>query len=260
MRSAITVLALALTTSVVAVGPAAAQYGTNEQGKQKITNGPVVEYTTDQSANIAWSTKLPGGTYIAYGTDRNNLSQRAQKSWGGTNHRVEIKNLEPSKTYYFQVRSENAASGGQGADVQSAIESFTTQAKGQSPDRDNRNVGVNSGSNSGSGESASGVNLKTGPVLEYVADDNAVVAWTSNKGTNMSVKYGTDRNNLSQSASTTDMGGTNHRVKLSNLQPSTTYYIQVEQNGQPVGSVEQFKTVAKGAQPKRENTDLSANQ
>ena len=256
MRTALTVLALALTVSLITISPAAAQYGTNEQGKQKITNGPVVEYTTDKSAHIAWSTKLPGGTYVAYGSDRNNLSQRAQKSWGGTNHRVEIKNLEPSKTYYFQVRSENAASGGQGADVQSEIESFTTLAQGQSPDRTNRNIGVNSGSDSNDGSAQ----IKNGPVLEYVADDNAVVAWTSDKGMNMNVKYGTDRNSLSQTASTTDMGGTNHRVKLNNLKPSTTYYFQIESNGQPVGSVEQFSTVAQGAQPKRDNTNLSANE
>src|SRR5919112_4142830 len=117
MRTAITVLTLALAGSVMTVSPAAAQYGTNQQGTQKITNGPVVEYTTDNSANIAWSTKLPGGTYVAYGTDRNNLDKRATKDWGGTNHRVSIKNLEPNKTYYFQVRSENAAAGGKGADV-----------------------------------------------------------------------------------------------------------------------------------------------
>jgi phosphodiesterase/alkaline phosphatase D-like protein len=259
MRTAITVLALALTFSLMTASPASAQYGTNQQGNQKITNGPVVEYTTDKSANIAWSTDLPGGTYVAYGTDRNNLSQRAQKSWGGTNHRVEIKNLQPDTTYYFQVRSENAASGGKGADVQSEIETFKTLAKGQSPDRENRNVGVNSGTDSSSGSGGS-AQIKNGPVLEYVAHDNAVVAWTSDKGMNMSVKYGTDRNNLSQSASTTDMGGTNHRVKLGNLKPSTTYYFQIEQNGQPVGSVEQFSTVAQGAQPKRDNTNLSSNQ
>jgi hypothetical protein len=49
-------------------------------------------------------------------------------------------------------------------------------------------------------------------------------------------------------------------VKLNDLKPSTTYYFQIEQNGKPVGSVEQFTTVAKGAEPKRENVNLSANQ
>ena len=91
-----------------ACGATAQTYGTNQQGNQKITNGPVVEYTSDHSAMIAWSTREAGGTYVAYGTDQKNLNQRSEKAWGGTNHRVEIKNLHPGATYYFQVRSENA--------------------------------------------------------------------------------------------------------------------------------------------------------
>src|ERR1043166_1257687 len=98
---------------LLCAGFAAAQtYGTNQQGKQKITNGPVVEYTSDHSAMIAWSTKDPSGTYIAYGTDQNNLGQRSEKAWGGTNHRLELKNLQPGTKYYFQVRSENAKGAG----------------------------------------------------------------------------------------------------------------------------------------------------
>jgi len=226
-------------------------YGTNQQGTQKITNGPVIEYTSDNSAMIAWSTKTPAGTYLAYGTDRNNLNQRTQKGWGGTNHRLEIKNLQPNTTYYFQVRSENAQ--GSGADVQSNVASFTTVAKGAPHNRENRNVGVR-----GEPMGSSSDMIANGPMLEYTSDKDAVIAWTSKTGGNMSVKYGTDRNNLQNTANTTDMGGTNHRAKLSNLQPSTTYYIQVQKDGQPVADIVQFQTVAAGAPPKRENTDLSA--
>ena len=138
------VLALCCASSLVMAQAGAAgtsqDYSVNREGKQKITNGPVVEYTSDHSAMIAWSTKLPAGTYLAYGTNQNNLSQRTNKAWGGTNHRLEIKNLQPSTTYYFQVRSENAK--GTGDDVQSPVASFTTVAKGAAPDRQNKNVGV----------------------------------------------------------------------------------------------------------------------
>jgi hypothetical protein len=146
-RLAITALALATT---MAFGQAtksnADDYKVNQSGSQKITNGPVIEYTSDHSAMVAWSTKYPGGTYIAYGTDQNNLSQRTEKAWGGTNHRLEIKNLQPSTTYFFQVRSEDAkGSGAMGADVQSNVEQFKTVAKGAAPDKANYNVGVNNG-------------------------------------------------------------------------------------------------------------------
>src|SRR3954467_3941593 len=148
MHKTLAVVALALATTLVAGAqtntPNTQDYKTNQSGAQKITNGPVIEYTSDHSAMIAWSTKMPGGTYIAYGTDQNNLGQRTEKAWGGTNHRLEIKNLQPSTTYYFQVRSENATGkGAMGADVQSRVASFTTVAKGAAPDRTNKNVGVN---------------------------------------------------------------------------------------------------------------------
>ena len=234
------------------------QYGVNAQGNQKITNGPVIEYVSDHSAMIAWSTKSAGGTYIAYGKDQNNLDQKTTRAWGGTNHRLEIKNLEPSTTYYFQVRSENAK--GSGADVESPVASFQTVAKGAAPDRQNRNVGVNeSGSNalpqSGQPGSSATAQITNGPVLEYASDDDAVIAWSTKQGADMSIKYGTDKNNLSQAADAAEKSSTNHRVKLDNLQPSTTYYFQVMQNGQPVGDVIQFQTVAKG-QAKKENVNL----
>jgi hypothetical protein len=141
MRTTACLVVVVVALAVAGLAQSNQSYGINKEGNQKITNGPVIENTSDHSAMIAWSTKEPGGTYIAYGTDRNNLNQRAEKDWGGTNHRAEIKNLQPGKTYYFQVRSENAK--GSGADVESQVESLTTLAKGQQPNRANRNVGVN---------------------------------------------------------------------------------------------------------------------
>ncbi len=143
MRKTLLLLILCLPVSLVLAQEKNEDYGINKEGTQKITNGPVVEYTSDHSGMIAWSTKYPAGTYIAYGTDPNNLNQRTEKAWGGTNHRLEIKNLQPNTTYYFQVRSEDAK--GTGNDVQSPVVSFKTVAKGSAPDRENRNVGVNSG-------------------------------------------------------------------------------------------------------------------
>jgi Repeat of unknown function (DUF5648)/Purple acid Phosphatase, N-terminal domain len=146
-QSAILSLAFATSMGMAQTSGSNQNYGINQEAAQKITNGPVVEYKTDHSAMVAWSTKYPGGTYIAYGTDQNNLSQRTEKAWGGTNHRLEIKNLQPSATYYFQVRSENASGkGAMGADVQSNVETFQTLAKGQAPDKTNYNLGVNGGS------------------------------------------------------------------------------------------------------------------
>lgn len=100
-------------------------------------------------------------------------------------------------------------------------------------------------------------NIKSGPVLEYVSDHDAVVAWTSTVPTDMKVNFDTNPTSLTQTADAVEnTRGTNHRVKLNNLQPSTTYYFQMTAGGQLIGTVFHFKTVAKGAAPDRTNVNL----
>ena len=97
-----------------------------------------------------------------------------------------------------------------------------------------------------------------GPVLEYVSDHDAVIAWTSKAGANMGIHYGATPASLNQVASMAadaveNKTGTNHRAKLVNLQPSTTYYFDMTTStGQQVGQVFTFQTPAKGGAPIRE--------
>jgi hypothetical protein len=101
-------------------------------------------------------------------------------------------------------------------------------------------------------------NVTGGPILEYASDHDAVIAWTSKGPADMDLRFGTSATSLTQTADAVENPhGTNHRVKLNNLQPSTTYYIQMMSGGQPVGSVISFQTVAKGAQPNRSHVSLS---
>jgi phosphodiesterase/alkaline phosphatase D-like protein len=100
-------------------------------------------------------------------------------------------------------------------------------------------------------------NIKSGPVLEYVSDHDAVVAWTSTVPTDMKVNFDTNPTSLTKTADAVENPhGTNHRVKLNNLQPNTTYYFQMTAGGQLVGSVFHFQTVPKGAAPNRTNVNL----
>jgi hypothetical protein len=109
------------------------------------------------------------------------------------------------------------------------------------------------------GQPAAGLpNVTGGPILEYASDHDAVIAWTSKEPSDMQLRFGTVASALPQGADAIENPhGTNHRVKLNNLQPSTTYYVQMMDNGQPVGSVLSFKTVAKGAQPNRSHAKLT---
>lgn len=91
----------------------------------QITNGPGAMAVTATSAVIFWNTSAPSGSVVHYGTSPNALDQTAQSPWGQTAHRVELKNLQPNTTYYFQAESGQAQGTGTGA--MSGIEVFKTK-------------------------------------------------------------------------------------------------------------------------------------
>lgn len=94
--------------------------------------------------------------------------------------------------------------------------------------------------------------ITNGPVAEYVADSNATIGWSvHNTGSsNMSVKYGTDRDHLNQTAQANPgTDGRNFHARIQGLTPETRYYFQVVQNNEAVGGVGTFRTVASGAAP-----------
>lgn len=100
------------------------------------------------------------------------------------------------------------------------------------------------------------VKITNGPVVEGVGDTWAVIAWTTNTGGSTVVHFGTDQNNLSQTgqapyADNEKTKAQNHRVRLNNLKPDTTYFF-IADSGQGEGTgteaksqIGQFKTKAK---------------
>ena len=103
--------------------------GMAENGRVRITNGPVIEEADSNHARIAWTTNIQGSTRVTYGTDLGNMSKLAEAPWGqgGNTHRVELKNLQPGTTYYFQAETGQAA----GSEVESDIFSFRTPNNGE---------------------------------------------------------------------------------------------------------------------------------
>lgn len=221
----------------------------------KITNGPVIETATPNSATIAWSTNQASDSRVWYGTEKGNLNKIAEGGATGTTHRVQINNLQPSTTYYFQVESHEGKSG---PDTESqGVMSFRTAAPGQAPIRNEKAAVAEKGL---ANEENGSVKITGGPTLEYVDSNSATIAWSTNLRGSTRVTYGTDPNNLTQLAeSPWGAGGLTHRVKIQNLQPNTTYYFQIE-TGQAQGTggaevegpkVVSFKTTAPGAPPLR---------
>jgi|SRR5579872_2543554 len=94
--------------------------------------------------------------------------------------------------------------------------------------------------------------ITNGPVAEYVSDSKCTIGWTSAASGAMTVMYGTDRTKMTHAAEAVEgKDGRNYHVKLSGLSPSTRYYFQVENAGEPIGGVGTFRTVPEGASPDR---------
>lgn len=91
----------------------------------QITHGPVVENVTDTTAIIAWSTNVNAGTLLRYGTDPQHVDQTASMPWGGLTHRVNLKDLKPDTTYYFQAESNEGQ--GTGTAARAPLASFQTK-------------------------------------------------------------------------------------------------------------------------------------
>ncbi len=211
-----TLLLLALAAWGVAQQPAAVQ----------IINGPVVEHVSDTDAVIAWSTNVEANTVLRYGTEQNSLNHTARAPWGGTTHRVTVKNLDPGKTYYFKVVSAQAS--GTGTRTESDIKSFSTTVNGVAPQGQD-NTGFISGQSTAS--NASIINYVE---IENMTANQAVILFKTTVASSAVMRFGTDANNMSQNAQA-PWGGTDHRITMTNLQPSTPYYFQIKA-GQAEGS------------------------
>jgi phosphodiesterase/alkaline phosphatase D-like protein len=93
---------------------------------------------------------------------------------------------------------------------------------------------------------AQAVKITDGPRVEGTGPTWAVIAWTTNTGGSTVVRYGTDANNLSQTAKAaySDNEKTkaqNHRVHLKNLKPNTKYFF-VADSGQGEGTGSEAKS------------------
>jgi hypothetical protein len=131
-------LILAIVVGLCALGQAQTEKGASGDSAAdqpspavKIVQGPVVELVTDSTAQIAWSTNVNAGTLLHYGTDSQKLDKTASMPWGGLTHRVVLKNLQASTTYYFVAESAQGQDTGTRAEAPQA--SFTTVGPGEPP-------------------------------------------------------------------------------------------------------------------------------
>jgi hypothetical protein len=192
-----------------------------------IVAGPVVQNLTANSASLWWQTDDRAATHVKYGTDANNPQQSAYERGGDRNHTVQLTNLQPGQTYYYQVLRQNG--------------SVRTTGQFSTP-------GANAGTTTGQSGQTAAVQITSGPTLETVGDKYAIVTWTTAQPSSSDARIGTDPNNLPLTAS--GQWGTNHRVQLGGLQPNTHYYFVIgssqQQGQQQATNTGQFTTISAG--------------
>jgi type IV secretory pathway VirB10-like protein len=228
-------LRLALVAALVTLAAANPQ-GTTTTEQARISTGPTIQYADDQFAVITWATNIATDSRVFYGTDSNYLNQVAESPYGGTNHRVSLTKLKPGMTYYFEVDTGQAEPG------TGAMHSFQTVASGAPPIRERQPTQLSAGR-----MAEPAAHITRGPTIQYADEQSAVISWSTSELADSRVFYGTDRNNLTQTAEAG--GGTSfHRINLANLSPNTTYYFQID-TGTATGTVNTFRTVARGGAP-----------
>ena len=65
--------------------------------------------TANGAATVGWTTNEPSDSRVDYGTDPANLGQNASAAANVTSHSVQLTGLTPGATYYYRVRSTDAA-------------------------------------------------------------------------------------------------------------------------------------------------------
>ncbi len=226
------VILLSLLSSCLAVAQAPQQVARIE-----VTEGPTITYLDDQFAVVAWTTSAPTESRVFYGSDAEDLNQVAESMKATTAHRVDLRDLKPDTTYYFQLDTGDA--------TEAPVLQFRTVAAGGAPLHRQQPTPV---ANS-QPPPAPGVTITRGPTIEFADDRSAVISWTTSAVAPSVVYYGTNRNDLFQTA---EAGGTStfHRLHLSGLRPATTYFFLAESGqAQPTGQMNSFETAAAEGAP-----------
>jgi hypothetical protein len=170
----------------------------------------------------------------------------------GSSAQSSKKKSDSSSQYSSNSASSGVTAGNSGFD---ASDSSQTSANGSSASSQTGSSSYGNSANTSSASSQYGSSgsesISNGPVAETVSDSSALIGWaTRDSASNTGVKYGTNRANLTETAQGTDgADGKNHHARLQGLSPSTRYYFQITENGQPVGGVGTFKTTASGETP-----------
>jgi hypothetical protein len=149
------------------------------------------------SATVSWTTDEPSSSTVLYGTSPTALTSTANGANGVTSHSVALAGLASGATYYYRVRSADAA--GNTTTAPAAAASVTT------PDV---------------------VAPAVSTVAATVSGTTATITWTTDEPSTSRVSYGTAAVTLGSTATAPGLV-TAHSVQLTGLAPMTRYHFRV---------------------------------
>ena len=197
---------------------------------------------TSTGATITWTTNESSDSTVGFSLDTS-FDQEQGSITMTTSHSIDLINLAPETTYYYQVKSRDAA-GNLGTDNNSEVGySFTTLAGGDA----------------------------LAPVISDVTisdltANTAKITWTTNENSNSLVDYSGTSGVFTSTAGQYQDNTISHTVILRGLDPSTAYYLQArstdassnegkDSNG---GTGYTFTTTAGGDETPPEITNIAA--
>jgi hypothetical protein len=199
---------------------------TPDRKPPEFIESPFVHNVTHQLANLRWVTDESADGVVEYGLLPDALTSTTSDSSLLTHHEMTLTGLAPATTYYFRVRSTDAA--GNGPLVSPILQFTTSAARRTIPPA-----------------------MISGPALAYLSDREAVLAWETDVPTDAVVEYGESQGAV---ATLTDPARINrHQMTLVNLNPDTAYNVSItatDVDGNPLVVGERPAAAARSAAPR----------
>lgn len=165
-----------------------------------VISGITVTERLNTSARIAWQTSEPATSVIAYGlTPSYEIGSISDLSLVA-DHQMRLTGLAPSTTYYFQVRSTDAA----GNEARSSQQTFETRASDDVIPPVIEQV-----------------------IIENITDHTARVTWTTDEATTGIAEYGTTEGYELGAVADPELR-TVHHADLSDLTAETRYHVRAQ--------------------------------
>jgi hypothetical protein len=198
----------------------------------QITSGPQVTNQSGNTATLTWTTSGVAANEVKYGNNPNNLNQTAYDREGSTQHNIQLTNLQPGETVYFEILRRNGSARDRGkfqftgngsASVAMnpsefpSIGTTTTSMPG---------MPTTPGAPSTAGVGIGGIHVEqisSGPIARPLGNGSVQIAWTTSVAGDSNVMYGSTPGSMQQLA-TGPGNTTNHVVTISGLQRGQQYF------------------------------------